>query len=221
MSNQNHGESRSGHWIQPLTRSGHRSFFTCGEIHTVILATNDLSIYLPFCAENQRKKKPNNKSDCDNSSARVKKSSHAREKKRKMKKVSHPPRKKKEKKERKQMPQLIGSRQYAPKTFRADYLQTVRLGERARCQGEEEKHSVWTNSGSEEAPSLSSSRTVCVRLSVLEVQKKYRRRLFPPPLSRSLSHLLQSPPSPEQATLRRGCAAQKNFRWRMRFTFLP
>ena len=215
MSNQNHGESRSGHWIQPLTRSGHRSFFTCGEIHTVILATNDLSIYLPFCAENQERKKKkekknNNKSACDNSSARVKKSSHARERK---KKVSHPPRKKKKKKEkkkeRKQMPQLIGSRQYAPKTFRADYLQTVRLGERAQCQGEEEKHSVWTNSGSAEAPSLSSSRTVCVRLSVLEVQKKYRRRLFPPPLSRSLSHLLQSPPSPELATLRRGCAARK------------
>lgn len=35
--------------------------FTCGKIHKVILATNDLSIYLPSCAKKEKKNKTKEK----------------------------------------------------------------------------------------------------------------------------------------------------------------
>lgn len=37
--------------------------FTCGKIHKVILATNDLSIYLPSCAKKEKEKENKTKEE--------------------------------------------------------------------------------------------------------------------------------------------------------------
>lgn len=149
------------------------SRFTCGKIQTVILATIDLSICLPFCAENDFWQ-------CVHSDQ---KSTQAQNK----------------------VPSLMHIKTdatinrlqtvWSKKTFRADYLQTVRLGESARCQREEKEYSVW-KAAAELRLQVCRPPTPCVcecaRLSVFEVQKSTAD--YHLSLSLPLSHLLQSPP---------------------------
>lgn len=95
-------------------------FFTCGKIHTVILSTNDLSIYPPFSAG---KKTPKQNQKTQFPPRRV----HTI--------VSHRPLSHTEKTDA-----TINRLQTVdPKKLSARiYLQTVRLGEGERCRGEEE-----------------------------------------------------------------------------------
>lgn len=102
-----------------FTRSGH-SAFTCGQIHTVILAINDLSIYLPFCA----------KATVTTPQLELKIFT--------CKKVSHPPRSKKKNKKRKTDATIYRLQTVCSKKLSARTIsKQCGFGECARCQGEE------------------------------------------------------------------------------------
>ena len=153
------------------------------------------------------------------------KSPHMEEKKnRKKKKVSHPPRKKRRrrKKKRKKTDATINRLQtvcsknfprglspnsaaWRARTVPGGGREAQRVNKQRLCGGSE---------------SVVLPHRMCASQRAGSAEKVSPTTLPSSPLSFSLSHLLQSPPSPEQATLRRGCAAQKNVRGRMRFTFL-
>lgn len=179
--------------------------FTCGKIHKVILATNDLSIYLPSCAKKKKKtktKKKTKQNEFNNSSVRVK-TLHEWKKKKKKKKVikkSHPPHKK-------QMPQLIGSRQYAPKKLSARTISkqcglASAHGARGRKRAKrvKQRRLCWDSE-----PAVLPHR-MCVSLCVWSAQKYHRLSLslsLSPSLTCYTRLLLQT------STLQHGCAALK------------
>lgn len=141
----------------------------------------------------QREKKQ--KHDFNNSSARVK-SPHKQKKE-----ITRLTKKK-------QMPQLIGSRQYAPKKKKKLSARTISkqcgLASAHGARGRKRAQRV-NNGGFAETPSLLSSRTVCVCLSVFEVQKTIADYPSLSPFSLSLtcySRLLL-----QTSTLQHGCAA--------------
>lgn len=160
----------------------------------MILATNDLSIYLPFCA----KRKNKTKHDFNNSSARVK-SPH------KQKKVNHPPHKKKTDATINRLQTVCSKKK--KKTFRADYLQTVRLGERARCQGEEKSTACEQRRLCWDSESAVLPHRMCVPQCVWSAENYCRLSLPLSFLSLSLSLTCYSRLLLQTSTLQHGCAA--------------
>lgn len=170
--------------------------FTCGKIHTVILATNDLSIYLPFCAKTIL------------TAPQLELKVFTCKKKKKKKYVIRLAKKK-------DIQQLIYSRRYAPKNFPRGLSPNSAAWRARTMPGGGKEHSVWT-AALLRLLSLPSSHTVCVTVCVPRCRK------VSPTLPSSLlflSHLLRSPPLYKLTHC--GMDAQrKTFRWRMRFAFL-
>lgn len=151
--------------------------FTCRKIHTVILATNDLSIYLPFCAKHH----------FDNSSARLK-SPH-------MQKSKSSASQKKKKKNQTDATinrlQTVCSKKLSARTISKQCGLASAHGARGRKRAQRVNNSGFC-SGSE---SVVLPHRMCVPVCV-EVQKSITDypSLSLPFFFLSPSHLLQSPP---------------------------
>lgn len=162
----------------------------------MILATNDLSIYLPFCAKKQKRLKTIPQLELKVST--LKKASHSSASPKKINKNINW-----------SAPDFMLQKLSARTISKQCGLASAH-GARGRKRAQRVN-----DSGFSEAPSASSSHTVCV-----EVQKTIPPSFLFSPLSFSLS--LTCSPVASSLKLAHCCidARSKTFTWRMRFTFL-